>query len=71
MVNQIQQTYCPKDFEVQLHTKGKNLRQMDIDVASYTEEFNKFCLRSKVQKVERIKIARYINGLRWNIKEEI
>ena len=48
MVRQIQKAYLPKDFEVQMHTKRENLKQRDNDVASYMEEFQNLCLRSKV-----------------------
>lgn len=54
-----------------MHTKRKNLKQRENDVASYTEEFHKLCLRSKVQEAESIKVERYVNGLTWNIQEEI
>lgn len=54
-----------------MHTKRKNLKQRDNDLANYTNEFQKLCLRSKVQEAESIEIERYVIELRWNIQEEI
>ena len=39
MVSMIRETYLPEDYEVQLHQKRQNLRQRDMDVCTYTEEF--------------------------------
>lgn len=47
------------------------MKQKDLDVASYIEEFQKLYVRSKVQEEETIKVARYLSGLKWNIQEEI
>ena len=71
MVAKIRDNYLPEDYEIQLHKKRQSLKQKDLDVASYTEEFQKLCLRSKVQEEESIKVARYLGGLKWSIQEEI
>ena len=42
-----------------------------MDVATYTEEFQKLCLRSRIQEDETVKVARYLGSLKWNIQEEI
>lgn len=71
MVSKIKENYLLEDYEVQLHKKRQRLKQKDLDVTSYTEEFQKLCLRSKVQEEESIKVARYLSSLKWNIQEEI
>ena len=71
MVTKVKENYLPEDYEIQLHRKRQGLKQKDMDVASYTEKFHKLCLRSKIQKEEPIKVARYLSGLKWNIPEEI
>ena len=71
MVSKVKQTYLPDDYEVQMHRRRQNLRQKDLDVQAYTEEFQKLCLRSKVVEDESIKLARYLNGLKWSIQEEM
>ena len=47
------------------------MRQKDMDVHSYTEELQNLCLRSKVVEDENIRLARYLNGLRWSIQEDM
>ena len=42
-----------------------------MDMVTYTEEFHKLFLRSRVQEEEVVKVIRYIGGLRENIQEEI
>jgi hypothetical protein len=42
-----------------------------MDVATYIEEFQMLCLRSKIEEEEEVKFARYLGGLRWVIQEEI
>ena len=42
-----------------------------MDISTYTKEFQKLSLRSKLVEPERVKVARYLNGLRMNIQEEL
>lgn len=67
----VREAYILEDYEIQLHKRRQNLRQRELDVSSYTGEFQKLCLRSKVVEDESIKVARYLNGLQWNIQEEL
>lgn len=71
MVAKVKEAYMPNDYEIQLHKKRQSLRQKDQDVNTYTEEFQKLCLRSNVAEDESLKVARYLNGLKWNIQEEM
>lgn len=71
MLSKIREAYILEDYEIQLHRRRQNLRQKELDVSTYTEEFQKLCLRSKIQEDENVKVARYLNGLRWNIQEEL
>ena len=71
MVAKVKEAYMPDDYEIQLHKKRQSLRQKDQDVNTYTEEFQKLCMRSNVTEDESLKVARYLNGLKWNIQEEM
>ncbi|GLJ27819.1 hypothetical protein SUGI_0545980 [Cryptomeria japonica] len=71
MLAKVRESYIPEDYENQLHKRRQNLRQRELDVSGYTEECQNLSLRSKVMEDESIKVARYLNGLRWNIKEEL
>lgn len=71
MITLIKEAYVPKDYEILLHKKRQSLRQKEIDVSSYTEEFQKLTMKSKLVEPECVKIARYIQGLRMNIQDEM
>ena len=60
-----------EDYEIQLHQKRQNLKQRDLDISSYTEQFQKLCTRSHVAEDENLKVVRYLSGLKWNIQEEM
>jgi len=49
----------------------QNLKQRDLDVATYTEEFHKYTLCCGYMEEEKAKVARYLNGLRFKIQDEI
>lgn len=71
MLVKIKEVYLPDDYEVQIHRKRQNLRQKELDVSGYMEEFHKLSLRYHAVEEESLKVARYLNGLRWNIQEEL
>ncbi|XP_057818140.2 uncharacterized protein LOC131031119 [Cryptomeria japonica] len=71
MKTKIKNQFLPCDFEVQMFKKIQNFRQRELDVSSYTEEFHRLSLRSRKHEDESEKLARYINGLRQNIQDEI
>lgn len=56
--------FLPIDYEIQLYQKLQNLKQKDMLVSAYTEEFNKLSLRASRQEEELEKATRYLNGLR-------
>lgn len=63
--------FLPGDYEVKIHKRLQNLKQMELDVNAYTKEFHKLSLRAKKHENEVEKLARYMNGLRQNIHDEI
>ena len=71
MVSMVKENYLLKDYEVKLHQKRPNLKQRDMDISTYTKEFQKLSLRSKLVEPKSVKVARYLNGLRMNIQEEL
>ena len=71
MVAKIKETYLPKDYEIQLRKRRHSLRQKDGDVTSYIKNIQKLYLRTKMQEQESVKLARYLNGLKWSIKQEL
>lgn len=71
MKNKIKDQFLPIDYEVQMYKKLQNIRKRELGVNAYTEEFYKLSLRSKKHEKEEEKVARYLNGLRKNIQDEI
>lgn len=39
MVTKIRKNFLPKDYEIELHKRRQGLKQNDLDVTSYTEDF--------------------------------
>jgi uncharacterized protein YjbK len=49
----------------------QNLRQKGMTVEEYTEEFYKLNIRVGQRERDEEKVARYINGMRYEIQNEI
>lgn len=71
MLAEIKKQFVPEDYEVALHKKLHNLKQKDMDVSTYTEEFHKLTLKTKISETENQKLARYLNGLKYSIQDEL
>ena len=71
MKTEIKKQFIPDDYEVLVHKKLQNHKQMDLDVSTYTQEFHNLTLRAKVYETEKKKLARYVNGLKYNIQDEL
>ena len=59
------------DYEVMLHKNLQNLKQKDMDVSAYTKQFLKLCMKTNIVEDEEEKLARYMNGLKAPIQEEL
>lgn len=71
MVAKLKGKFLPSDYSIQLYTRLQNLSQKDMDVIAYIEEFYKLSIRANHEEDEVEKMARYINGLRFNIQDEL
>ena len=71
MVNKLKNKFLPTDYQVILLRKMQNLRQKDMIIKEYTEEFYRFDIRSGHVDDNVEKITSYINGLRSRIQDEI
>lgn len=67
MVAKMKGKFLPKDYAIQMFRKLQGLKQKEMDVKTYTEEFYKLSIRSSHNENENEKIARYLGGLRFNI----
>jgi hypothetical protein len=71
MVAKLKAKFIPKDYQINLFRKLQNLRQKGMTVKEYTEEFYKLNIRAGQREKDDEKVARYINGLRYEIQDEI
>ena len=47
------------------------LRQKDMDVSTYTEEFHNLVMKSGIVEPKNLKLARYLQGLKLSIQDEL
>ena len=71
MVAKLKGRFFPKYYEVELYQRVQNLRQKGTTVKEYTEEFYRVNLQASYIDDTLKKIARYVNGLRLKILDEI
>jgi hypothetical protein len=71
MVAKMKEKIIPKDYQIILFRRLQNLRHKSLSVKEYTEEFYRLNIKARQKENEDEKIARYINGLRYEIQEEI
>ena len=71
MVKKVKKKFLPTDYQVIFLRKMQNLKQRDMTVKEYTEEFYRLDIRSRHVDDDVEKIVRYINGLRSIIHDEI
>ena len=67
MVNKVKNKFLPTHYQVNLLRKMQNLKQKDMTMKEYTEEFYRLDIRSGHMDDDVEKIARYINRLRSRI----
>lgn len=71
MVAKMRGKFLPKNYQLGLYKQMQNLRQSMLTMREYTEEFYKVNLRASYIEDTFEKTARYINGLRMDIQEEM
>ena len=54
-----------------VHKRLQNLRQRDLDVSTYTQEFHNLTPRAKMYETDKKKLGRYVNGLKYSIQDEL
>ena len=71
MLYKIQSQFMPKYYHLNLLLQLQNLRQKDIIVKEYTKEFFRLNIRYGHTEEGLERVFRYINGLRYDIHDEI
>lgn len=71
MLSKMKSKFLPKYYHLTLYKQVQNIKQREIIVRAYIEEFYKFNLRAGYVEDTPEKTTRYINGLRMEIQDEI
>eukprot|EP00253_Pinus_taeda_P016851 PITA_16851 len=71
MEAKLKEKFLPKDYQIMLYRKVQNLKQRGTTVREFTEEFYKLNLRAGYVEDTSEKVARFVNGLRGEILDEI
>jgi D-serine dehydratase len=71
MVAKLKAKFMPKDYQINMFRKMQNLRQKGMTVKEYTEDFYSLNIRTGQRERDEEKFSRYINGLRYEIQDEL
>jgi hypothetical protein len=63
--------FIPRDYQITLFRRMQNLRQKLMTVKEYTEEFYRLNIRAGHRESDDEKVSRYLNGLRYDIQDEL
>jgi hypothetical protein len=71
MIAKMKAKFIPGDYQIYLFKRMQNLRQKLLTVKEYTEEFYRLNIRAGHRESDDEKVARYMNGLRYDIQDEM
>lgn len=71
MVAKLKGRFLPRDYQIALHRQVQNLRQRGLTVKEYTEESYRVNLQAGYTEDMAERTAKYVNGLRMDILDEI
>jgi hypothetical protein len=71
MIAKMKAKFIPRDYQISLFRRMQNLRQKMMTVKEYTEEFYQLNIRAGHRESNDERVARYMNGLRYEIQDEI
>ena len=63
--------FLPPNYEQTLYNQYQNCRQGVRTVAEYIEEFHRLSARTNLSENEQHQVARFVGGLRFDIKEKV
>jgi hypothetical protein len=71
MVAKLKEKFIPKDYQRSLFKRMQNLRHKGMTVKEYTKDFYRLNIRAGQRERDEEKVAMYINGMRYDIQDEI
>jgi hypothetical protein len=71
MIANMKEKFIPRDYQITLFRRMQNLRQKLMIVKEYIEEFYRLNIRAGHRESDDKKVSRYMNGLRYDIQDEM
>jgi hypothetical protein len=71
MVAKMKAKFIPRYYQINLFRRLHNLKQNGMKVKEYTEEFYRLNIRASHNESDDEKVSRYMNGLRYEIQDEM
>ena len=71
MEKRLREKFLPMDYSQTLFRRFQNLKQNLSSVQDYTDEFYKLSMRIEHQENNEQMAARYVNGLKFSIQDEL
>ena len=71
MVTKMKAKFIPRDYQINMFKRMQNLRQKMMSMKEYTEDFYKINIRAGHRESDDEKVSRYMNGLRYEIQDEM
>jgi hypothetical protein len=71
MVAKMKAKFIPRYYQINMFRRMQNLRQKLMSVKEYTKEFYRINIREGHQESDDEKVVKYMNGLRYDIQDEM
>jgi hypothetical protein len=71
MIAKMKEKFISRDYQITLFRRMQNLRQKLMTVKEYIEEFYRLNIRAGHWESDDEKFARYMNGMRYDIQDEM
>jgi hypothetical protein len=71
MIAKMKAKFILRDYHITLFRRMQDLRQKLMTVKEYTEEFYRLNIQAGHRESDDEKVARYLNGLRYDIRDEL
>jgi hypothetical protein len=71
MVVKMKDKFIPRDYQINLFRRMQNLRQKEMAMKEYTKEFYRLNIIAGHRESDDEKVTRYMNGLRYEIQDEM
>jgi hypothetical protein len=71
MIAKMKEKFIPKDYQITLFQRMQNLRYKMMSMKEYNEEFYRLNIRAGHWERDDEKVSKYMNGLQYDIQDEM